>query len=64
MRDLVQTSAREGTFQKREFPAILDITYIRRFSHACSQCSVGSCRPLTGGGAAGAPFREQLVVTP
>ena len=31
MRDLVQTSAREGTFQKREFPAILDITYIRRF---------------------------------
>ena len=31
MRDLVQTSAREGTFQKREFPAILDITYFRRF---------------------------------
>ena len=27
MRDLVQTSAREGTFQKREFPAFLDITF-------------------------------------
>ena len=49
MWDLVQTSAREGTFQKREFPAILDITYIRRFSHACSQCSVGSCRPAWPG---------------
>ena len=53
MRDLVQTSAREGTFQKREFPAILDITYIRRFSHACA-CA-GRLR-----GAVGAPFRSNL----